>query len=236
MNELLSFDLEDGVATIAMDDAKRNVMSIAMLEALGAAFDRAEEAGAGVLLVGRPDCFSAGFDVKLLARGGESASRMVRMGAELAARVLGFPRPVVAACTGHAYPMGAFLLLAADRRLGAEGPYRIGLNEVAIGLTLPWFAIEVARQRLAPAYLQRAVTGDLYSPEEAVRAGFLDEIHAPGDVVARAGEVARGLAVLPADQLRATKERLRGASVEAMHAAIEREWASIPSGAAAAAS
>ena len=59
---------------------------------------------------------------------------MVRLGAELALRVLSFPRPVAIACNGHAYPMNAFLMLAADIRIGTEGAFGIGMNEVAIGI------------------------------------------------------------------------------------------------------
>src|SRR5205085_7112745 len=115
----------------------------------------------------------AGFDLKVFKQGREATLDMLRLGATLIERILGFPSPVVTVCTGHAYPMGAFLMLSADRRIGATGEFRIGLNEVAIGLTLPLFAIETARQRLSPAYFQRCVTGEMYGPEEAIRAGFL---------------------------------------------------------------
>ena len=97
--------------------------------------------------------------------------------AELALRILSFPYPVVAACHGNAYPMGAFLIMSSDHRLAAEGDYRIGMNEVAIGLTVPRFAIEVARQRLAPAYFSRVVmTAEMFGPAEAATAGFFDRV------------------------------------------------------------
>jgi len=227
MSSPLSYELCDGVARVAMDDGKVNAMSVAMLDGLHDAFARAEADEAVVLLIGRPGCFSAGFDLKCLGQGGEEAGRMLRRGAELAERVLGFPRPVVAACTGHAYPMGAFLLLSADRRIGAAGEFRIGLNEVMIGLTLPHFAVEIARQRLAPAYFQRTVTGDLYGPAEAASAGFLDEVVAAERVVPRALEVARGLTAVHAVQHRETKQRVRGHALEALRAAMERDRAGL---------
>ena len=71
----------------------------------------------------------------------------------------------MAACTGHAFPAGAFLLMAADTRIGADGPFKLGLNEVRIGLTLPWFAIVLARHRLTPAHFDHAaVTGTMFDP------------------------------------------------------------------------
>ena len=109
-----------------------------------------------VVLQGRPGCFSAGFDLQTLAGHRRTAFTLLRLGASLAERILSFPAPVVVACTGHAFPAGAFLLMAADTRLGADGPFRLGLNEVRIGLTLPWFAIVLARHRLTPAHFDHA--------------------------------------------------------------------------------
>jgi enoyl-CoA hydratase/carnithine racemase len=223
MPPLVSYDLADGIATLTMDDGKVNAMSVPMLEALHQALDRAAADRAVVLLTGRPGLFSAGFDLKVFPQGRGPTLAMLRLGATLAERILSFPLPVVAACSGHAYPMGAFLLLSADRRLGAAGEFRIGLNEVAIGMTLPLFAVEIARQRLAPAYFHRSVTGDLYGPDEAVTAGFLDEVVAPGELAARSRDVARGLACVDFEAHAATKLRVRGASLAALRAAIEAE-------------
>jgi enoyl-CoA hydratase len=225
MSPLVSCDLADGIATLAMDDGKVNAMSPAMLRELHAAFDRAERERAVVVLRGRAGIFSAGFDLKVFPRGRAQGVEMLRLGATLAERVLSFPNPVVTACAGHAYPMGAFLLLCADRRIGAQGSFKLGLNEVAIGLTLPLFAVEIARQRLTPPYFQRAATGDMYGPEEAVTAGFLDELVAPEQVDARAREVALGLCKVDRKAHAETKLRLRGAALTALHAAIESELA-----------
>src|SRR5207248_569033 len=137
------------ISRIVMDDGKVNIMSIGMLAALHAAFDEAERDGTVVILTGRGKAFSAGFDLKVFASGSANEIyTMLKSGAELALRLLSFPTPIVAACNGHALPMGAFLLMSSDVRIAAEGAYGIGMNEVAIGLTVPKFAIEVARQRL----------------------------------------------------------------------------------------
>ena len=225
MTELVSYehDAEAGVATLTMDDGKANAMSPAMLEALHACFDRAETDGAVALLSGRPGIFSAGFDLKVFPQGEDATRNMLTLGATLVERILGFPLPVVTACTGHAYPMGAFLMLAADRRVGATGDFRIGLNEVAISMTLPQFAIETARQRLTPAYFNRCVTGDLLDPEEAVVAGFLDEVVPPDALAGRAREIAEGLAQIDLGAHAATKKKLRARSLAALREAIETE-------------
>ena len=160
-----------------MDDGKVNVFSIPMLRALHEAFDQAEQDGTVVLLQGRPGCFTAGFDLNTLSGPRSDVLTLLRLGASLAERILSFPAPVVVACTGHAFPAGAFLLMAADARLGADGPYRLGLNEVRIGLTLPWFAVVLARYRLTPAHFDHAaVTGEMFDPRTAREAGLLDTV------------------------------------------------------------
>ena len=118
---------------------------------------------------------------------------------------------------------GAFLLLSADRRIGAEGAFQIGLNEVQIGLTLPGFAVELARHRLTPPYFHRAVTGDLYGPEEAVTAGFLDELVPPDELDARCRAVAEGLCKVDLDAHRGTKQKVRAECLAALRSVIAEE-------------
>ncbi len=223
MSDLVSYSLADGIATLEMDDGKVNAMSVAMPQALHAGLDRAEADGAVVLLTGRTGIFSAGFDLKVFPQGRTATVAMLRLGATLAQRILSFPFPVVTACNGHAYPMGAFLMLSADRRIGSAGEFRIGMNEVSIGLTLPLFAIEIARQRLTPAYFQRTVTGEMFGPGEAVVAGFLDEVVPASELAARSREVAHSLTAIDFNAHAATKLLVRGACLAALQGAIESE-------------
>ena len=223
---LVSYEKSAGVATVSMDDGKVNVMSTAMLSELTSEFERAEKDGVIVILTSaRQGIFSAGFDTKILGRKDpQEVFEMVRLGAELAARVLAFPRPVVAACPGHAYPMGAFLLLASDIRIGADGPYRIGLNEVAIGIPVPTFGLELARHRLLPAYLQRtALSGEMFAPSEAMTAGFLDRVVAAENLQETANAVAAVLRKIDWPSHSSTKERLRRATLATVRAAIDSE-------------
>jgi len=135
MPNLASYCRSGPIATITMDDSKANVMSLAMLNALHGAFDQAEKDKAVVILKARGKHFSGGFDLNVFAKGSaEDQYLMLKAGAELALRILSFPTPVVAACQGNAYPMGAFLIMSSDHRIAAEGDYRIGMNEVAISM------------------------------------------------------------------------------------------------------
>jgi enoyl-CoA hydratase len=213
------------VTRIVMDDGKVNVMSLGMLNALHAALDQAEKDRTVVLLTARGKCFSAGFDLKTFATASAGdILAMLKSGAQLPLRLLSFPTPVVAACNGHAYPEGAFLLMSADYRLGAEGPFKIGMNEVTIGLPLPHWAIEVARQRLSPAYFSRALmTGEMFGPAEAVTAGFLDRVVPASELDAAAGEVAERLSAIDFAAHAQTKALARAPVLQAIRAAISEE-------------
>ena len=222
----VTYELKDGVARIGLDDGKVNVMSTTMLGEIGAAFDRAErEAGIVVLRSARPGIFSAGFDLKVFASGDAAKSLdMVRAGAELALRLMSFPHPIIGVMQGHAFPMGTFLLLACDVRLGARGPHRMGLNEVAIGIAPPSFAIELARSRLHPAWLSRTATlGEMYEPDEALTAGFLDRVVAPEAIDDNLEEIIAALRAIHKPSHATAKTRLRQSAMDAMRAAIDRE-------------
>jgi enoyl-CoA hydratase len=223
--EVVRYELADGVATVTMDDGKVNALSLEMLSQLDAAFDRAEADGAIVVLAGRPGRFSGGFDLSVLNAGGPDATAMLHAGFTMSERMLSFPAPIVLAVTGHAIAMGLFLVCSGDYRVGPDGEFRLTANEVAIGLPLPRAAIEILRQRLTPAHLQRAANlAEVYAPSEAVAAGFLDIVVAPDAVVASAHEVAREYLALDLAAHTSTKRRLREGSLEALRAAIERDF------------
>jgi enoyl-CoA hydratase len=148
---------------------------------------------------------------------------MLVAGARLAERMLSFPRPVVVACNGNAIAMGGFLLLSGDYRVGTRGDFKIGLNEVAIGLTLPFFGIAIARHRLTRPYYDRcAITGVILDPGEAQTAGFLDELVDPADLATRAHEVTAQLAGINMDAHAATKLRVRSDALAGIRDGIDR--------------
>ena len=229
MADRTSYALEDGIATITLDDGKVNALSNEMMAEINAGLDQADADGAVVILTGRPGILSAGFYLPVLRGGGPDAGAMLSSGFALAIRLLSAPRPVVIACPGHAIAMASFLLLSADYRIGAEGSYRIVANEVAIGMTLPKTAVEICRGRLTPAHFSRATTlSEVYANEGAVAAGFLDRV-VPADRLAEtAREVATQLATLVPDAYVATKRRVRHDTLAAVSAALESEqqdWA-----------
>jgi enoyl-CoA hydratase len=164
-------------------------------------------------------------DLKVFAGGDpEHVLEMLRLGAGLTERMLSFPTPVVVASTGHAVAAGSFLLLAADMRIGVEGPFQIGLNEVKIGLTVPTFAIELARQRLHPAHFDRAVvSATMYGPSDAVVAGFLDRALPAEELRDASHQAATELAALHSQAHVATKLRARAGALERIRAAIASE-------------
>lgn len=224
MNTLVRYDLKDSVATLTMDDGKANALSLPMLNALHEALSQAATDKALVVLTGRAGTFSAGFDLAGLGGGGETARKMLRLGFELSERLLSFPKPVVIACSGHAIAMGVFLLLSGDYRIGVEGAFKIGANEVAIGLPMPLSAVEICRQRLAPAHFSRAlITAEFYAPEQALAAGFFEKLVAPADLPAETQAAVVRLSRLNMSAHLATKQRVRGQALQALRAAIEAD-------------
>jgi enoyl-CoA hydratase len=210
---------DGGAVWITLDDGKVNAMSTEMLVEIAARLGEARETGAPVVIKGRPGVFSAGFDMKTFARGPEASRQMVLAGVHLIQAMLAHPRPIITVCTGHAYPMGAFLLLSADVRFGVSGAWNIGMNEVAITLTVPEFAIALARHRLTPAAVARVSTAAMFTPEAAVQAGYLDVVFEADRIdTAVSAEVAR-LRSLDWASYEATKKRLNGAVIAAVEAA-----------------
>jgi enoyl-CoA hydratase len=224
MESLVSYRLDAGTAVLTMDDGKANALSPRMFADLNAALDRAAEDDAVVVLTGREGRFSAGFDLSVLMAGGPDALAMLRAGFELSERLLSFPAPVVVACTGHAIAMGSFLLLSGDYTVGVAGEYKIVANEVAIGLTLPRAAVEICRHRLAPAHFERAtILSEVYAPEAAVVAGFLDALVPPSELMDAALAKAVELAALDRAAHAATKLRVRAPALVAIRAGIEQD-------------
>jgi enoyl-CoA hydratase len=226
MSERVAYRRSRGVATITMDDGKVNVMSTGMLHELDAAFRLAEKDKAIVVLrSGRKGIFSAGFDLKVFAANDpERTLEMVKAGAELALRLMSHPFPTIGIMEGHAFPMGTFLLLACDVRIGARGKYRMGLNEVAIGISPPGFAIELTRSRVHPAWLSRTVTvGEMFEPDDALAAGFLDRVVAGIEIEQTIDEILSVLGTLHTNAHALAKRRLRHSTIIAMREAIDRE-------------
>jgi len=186
--------LHDSVALITIDDGKANVVTAELIDSLWRALDAAEADAEAVVIAGRPGVFSGGLDMNVLRAGGDPSMILVHKATDTCLRIVEFPLPVVAACTGHAVTGGAVLLLCCDLRICAEGDFRIGLNEVALGMPVPELVVGLARMRLSRRHLVPAVNcARLYKPAEAVEVGFLDVAHSL-NVVGDAVRAAAGLA------------------------------------------
>jgi len=169
--------IDNDIAILTFDDGKANAVSHDFIDGMTAGLDSAEEEAKAVVVMGKPGMFSAGFDLKEIQKGQAEAVALVNRGAEMLYRLFGFPQPVIAGCSGHAVAAGAFTLLACDTRIGVAGDFKLGLNETAIGMTLPVFGHQLAQNRLSKRHLTAAVIqSQMYSPDEAVDAGFLDSV------------------------------------------------------------
>ncbi len=224
-NRLVTYSFEEGISTIMLDDGKANVMSVQMLAEINAALDEAEKRGGVVILMGREKMFSGGFDLSVFKAGDqEQTYTMLSNGARLAERLLSFPLPIITACSGHAVAMGIFLLVATDYRIGVEGGSKFAANEVAIGMTVPHFAIRVLRQRLTPQQLNKAVNFAYYfSTEEALEAGIIDELVQPSELMSTAKHRAQDALKLDAAAHTSSKLRMRETLLKEISSDIERD-------------
>jgi enoyl-CoA hydratase len=226
---LPTYRVDEGVAVITLDDGKANAFSTPVVERLERHLDAVEADGARALvLVGRPGRFSAGFDLAEMTASPEAMRSLVVAGARWWMRLYGLGMPTVAACTGHALAGGALTLLSCDVRIGADVPAKIGLNEVAIGLTLPKFGVELARDRLVKAaFTASTMGGQVYDVAGAAQVGFLDRVVPEGEVLEAAMAEARRLAQLRTSAYAGTKRNARAEMIARVLDGVEADLAGI---------
>ncbi|KAI2669655.1 crotonase/enoyl-CoA hydratase family protein [Pseudomonas sp. TNT3] len=221
MSELISYHLEDGIATLTLSNGKVNAISPDVITAFNAALDQAVTDRAVVIITGTPGILSGGYDLKVMTSGPKEAVALVTAGSTLARRLLAHPFPVIVACPGHAVAKGAFLLLSADYRIGVEGAFSIGLNEVQIGMTMHYAGIELARDRLRKSAFHRSViNGEMFNPQSAVDAGFLDVVVSADELQTTALAAARQLKKINMTAHKNTKLKVRKALLETLDNAI----------------
>ena len=226
MSELISYHLEDGIATLTLSNGKVNAISPDVIAAFNAALDQAVTDRAVVIITGQPGILSGGYDLKVMTAGPKEAVSLVTAGSTLARRLLAHPFPVIVACPGHAVAKGAFILLSADYRIGVEGPFSIGLNEVQIGMTMHHAGIELARDRLRKSAFHRsAINGEMFDPQGAVDAGFLDKVVAAEELQSAALAAARQLKKINMTAHKNTKLKVRKGLLDALDSAIVQDQA-----------
>lgn len=222
MSDLISYQLEDGIATLTLNNGKVNAISPDVIVAFNAALDQAVQDRVVVIITGQPGILSGGYDLKVMTSSPQNAVALVTAGSTLARRMLAHPYPIIVACPGHAIAKGAFILLSADYRIGVEGPFNIGLNEVQIGMTMHHAGIELARDRLRRSAFHRSViNGEIFNPEGAVDAGFLDKVVPAEQLMATAVAAAQQLKKINMTAHKNTKLKVRKAFLETLDKAIE---------------
>ena len=215
---------DENVSIITLDDGKVNVFSPTMIEEVSNLLDKVPTDKGSLLIVGREGIFSAGFDLKVLMSGdSEKAVGMLRSGFEMLSRIFSFPRPVVAACSGHAIALGAFLLCSCDYRVGTKGKFQIGANEVRNNMIVPTPILELAKFKLAKNHKQRALlNGEMYLIEDAVAPGYLDEVVEPDKLIETATIKAKDLATLGHPFYHQTKQLDQEEVIKKINSGIEK--------------
>ena len=206
----------DGILTLRLAHGKASVLDVELLDALLRELDGAAEDVRALILTGTGTIFSAGVDLFRLTReGADYVRRFLPPLSEVVRTLFSFPRPVVAAANGHAIAGGCILVLACDVRLMAEGAGRIGVPELLVGVPFPTAALEVVRFAVPRDKVQSLIyTGRTLLPQEAFTTGLVDELVAPNELLARAQEIARQLALIPPQVYRMTKQALRAEALE----------------------
>lgn len=228
MSDLISYQLDDGIATLTLCNGKVNAISPDVIAAFNAALDRAEQDKAIVIITGQPGILSGGYDLKVMTSSPQNAINLVAAGSTLARRMLAHPFPIIVACPGHAVAKGAFILLSSDYRIGVEGPFSIGLNEVQIGMTMHHAGIELARDRLRKSAFHRSViNGEMFDPQGALDAGFLDKVVPVGQLPAAALAVAQQMKKINMTAHRNTKLKVRKTLLETLDQAVELDKVSM---------
>ena len=218
------------VAVLPMRAGKANAIGSAFLDRLSAQLDAVQSSGAAALvLTGEGTAFSAGLDLpELTGLDRPGLERFIRRFSEVMLRVFTLPVPVVAAINGHAIAGGCVLALQADVRLAADGDYRIGLNEVQIGLGLPAVVLETLRCQVSPGSMGPvALEGRLLLPEQAQVLGLVEAVVPAAALLERARARAAELAALPRPAFSEVKQALRGpvaAAVRRVERADARRW------------
>ncbi len=202
----------DAVLELRLDRPPVNALDPGLIKALDEAVTTAPAEGARALIIsGSPGMFSAGLDVPALLALDETSLRAFWTDFfGLMEHLAGSPIPIAAAITGHSPAGGAVMALFCDTRIMAEGDYRIGLNEVQVGLPVPGPIVFALKRLLGPRVAEPLlVTGALLEPDDALHAGLVDAV-VPGDqVIDSALEWCRQRLALPPRAMSMTRQNAR---------------------------
>jgi enoyl-CoA hydratase len=201
---------KDDISIITLDDGKANVFSPKMIQDVNECLDNVPTENGAIIITGREGMFSAGFDLKIISAGDIQATMdMSLSGFKLLSRIFSFPRPILAACSGHGIALGTFLLCCCDYRVGVKGDFMIGANEMRTNMVIPIPILELISHRVSASHKYRAILGaEMYSIESGLEAGLIDEVVDPENLMETAMLKAKDLATMGHPSYTLTKELL----------------------------
>ena len=207
-DKLATLKKEENISVITLDDGKANVFSTKMSIDINECLDEVSKEDGCIILTGREGMFSAGFDLKTLQGGDmDQIQEMTTTGFKLLSRIFSFPRPVIAACSGHGIALGTFLLCCCDYRIGIKGDFMLGANEMRTNMVIPPPILELIKFRVAQSHKYRAVLGaEMYTFENAKEAGLIDEVVDSNILMETAFNKAKDLATMGHPSYSMTKE------------------------------
>jgi len=216
----VTLELTDTIALITLDDGKKNAITLDAIRDINTALDEAEADAAAIVLAGRPGAFCAGFDLATMTGGDMAAIRALGLGGgRIAHRLYGMDKPLLAACTGHAFTIGAFWLLACDTRIGERGKFKFGFNETQMGVVLGPWSIELLKARINPMfYVATVAQAKIYDPDGAAVVGLLDSVVDEGESIPAAMDAAAQLAQMPGNAYAGNKLAVRQTALQIMAA------------------
>ena len=199
---------EGDISIITLDDGKANVFSPEMSNQLNTCLDQVDSESGCLIITGRDGMFSAGLDLKVIQSG--DVDRIVEMSSsafKLLARIFSFPRPVIAACSGHGIALGTFLICCCDYRIGIKGDYMLGANEMRTNMVIPTPILELIKFRVNDSHKYRAVLGaEMYNFNQAQEAGLIDDVVEIDNLMTAAKDKAKDLATMGHPSYTMTKE------------------------------
>ncbi len=199
---------EGNVSIISLDDGKANVFSPEMSKQINECLDQVATDEGCMIITGREGMFSGGLDLKIIQSGDlDHIQEMSFSAFKLLARIFSFPRPVIAACSGHAVALGTFLLCCCDYRIGVKGEFMLGANEMRTNMVIPTPILELIKFRVSNAHKYRSVLGaEMYTLEDSISAGLIDEVVDQNSLMSAVEEKAKDLSTMGHPSYSMTKE------------------------------
>jgi len=214
---------EGNVSIITLDDGKANVFSPEMSQQIDECLDQVATEEGCLVITGKEGMFSGGLDLKIIQSGDiERIQEMSSKAFKLLARIFSFPRPVIAACSGHAVALGTFLLCCCDYRIGVKGEFMLGANEMRTNMVIPTPILELIKFRVSNTHKYRAVLGaEMYKLEDSISAGLIDEVVGQDLLMTTVTEKANDLATMGHPSYSMTKELFITEPMRKINAAME---------------